>query len=376
MATVLTVEQHPSAFRPPHMQFMADMMLSTAARESIAQQGGVAQVIRGQQLISHQYVQVTAHHLLTSIEPIHPDTTNQVVLARFLSDPTLRILPVVKNGVPLGIINRNLFLGYFEHHHERERLGNRPCQERMQTEPLLVEKNLPIEELSQFLAEADSWHVADGFIITEQGRYIGVASGQDLLRELARMQLEASSHANPLTLLPGQVPINRRIAQLMQSQVSFVACYGDLDHFKPFNETYSYRKGDEMIQLTGRILNWACDPKLDFIGHIGGDDFILLMQSRDWRARCQNALDSFSRASSLLFNEAHLSEGGYRHTARDGSLTFQPLTSLSIGAIKVSPGQFSSFHEVSSAMSESKKMAKKIAGNSLFVEKSRSIARS
>ncbi len=376
MATVLTVEQHPDAFRPLRMQFMANLMLSTTAQESIAQQAGVGHVIGSQQPTYHQHVQITVNHLLTRIEPVHPDTVNQAILARFLSEPTLHLLPVVKNGVPLGIIHRNRFLGCFEHHHERARLEETPCREWMQAEPLLVEKNLPIEELSQFLAATDSRHVTDGFIITAQGRYIGMASGQDLLRELARMQLEASRHANPLTLLPGQAPINRRIEHLLQSQVSFVACYGNLDHFKPFNETYSYRKGDEMIQLTGRILNWACDPKLDFIGHIGGDDFILLMQSRDWRARCVSALDSFAQASSLLFSETHLSKGGYHHATHDGSLTFHPLTSLSIGAIKVSPGQFSSFHEVSAAMSESKKMAKQIAGNSLFVEKSRSIARS
>ena len=327
------------------------------------------------QMPPHQHVQITAHKLLTYIEPAHPDTANKIIFERFLSDSTLHILPVVRNGVPLGIINRNQHIGCFARHYERELPGESPCKERLQAEPLLVEKNMPIEELSQFLAEADNRHFADGFIITEQGRYIGVASGQDLLRELSQMQLEASRHANPLTLLPGHVPINRRIEHLLQSQTSFIACYGNLDHFKPFNATYSYRKGDEMIQLTGRILNWACDPKLDFIGHIGGDDFILLMQSRDWKARCENALDSFAQASSLLFNEEHLAKGGYHRRVHDGSLAFHPLTSLSIGAIKVSPGQFTSFHEVSDAMSDSKKMAKKISGNSLFVEKSHAVSR-
>jgi diguanylate cyclase (GGDEF)-like protein len=147
-----------------------------------------------------------------------------------------------------------------------------------------------------------------------------------------------------------------------------VACYCDLDNFKPYNDTYSYRKGDEMIQLTGRILNWACDPKLDFIGHIGGDDFVLLMQSRDWKTRCEHALRSFEQAASLMFQEEHLVSGGYSSEGRDGVVKFHPLTSLSIGAIQVSPHQFHSHHEVSAAMTEAKKMAKRISGNSLFVE--------
>jgi diguanylate cyclase (GGDEF)-like protein len=312
--------------------------------------------------------QMTAHKLLTYVEPVLPETLNDHVFERFTANPALRIIPVVKSGKPVGIINRYQFIDRFAKPYQRELMGKKPCSELIQSDPLLVEKNMPIEELSHFLAEADGRHFADGFIITESGRYIGVASGQDLLRELTQMQLEAARYANPLTLLPGNVPINEHIERLLQANTPFVACYCDLDHFKPFNDNYSYRKGDEMIQLTGRILNWACDPKLDFIGHIGGDDFILLMQSRDWKTRCEQALRSFEQATELMFKEEHLIAGGYSSEGRDGIAKFHPLTSLSIGATQVLPGQFLSHHKVSAAMTDAKKMAKKISGNSLFIE--------
>ena len=324
---------------------------------------------------SNRYSQMTAHKLLTYVEPVLPETLNDHVFERFNANPALRIIPVVKSGKPLGIINRYQFIDRFAKPYQRELMGRKPCDGLIQGEPLLVERNMPIQELSHFLSEADSRHFADGFIITELGRYIGVASGQDLLRELTQMQLEAARYANPLTLLPGNVPINEHIERLLHANTPFVACYCDLDHFKPFNDNYSYRKGDEMIQLTGRILNWACDPKLDFIGHIGGDDFILLMQSRDWKTRCEQALRSFEQATELLFKAEHLAAGGYRSEGRDGTLKFHPLTSLSIGAIPVAPGQLMSHHEVSAAMSDAKKMAKKINGNSLFVEQRNVITR-
>ncbi|MBU1424105.1 MAG: GGDEF domain-containing protein [Gammaproteobacteria bacterium] len=324
---------------------------------------------------ANRYSQMTAHKLLTYVEPVLPETLNDHVFERFNANPALRIIPVVKSGKPLGIINRYQFIDRFAKPYQRELMGRKPCDGLIQGEPLLVERNMPIQELSHFLSEADSRHFADGFIITELGRYIGVASGQDLLRELTQMQLEAARYANPLTLLPGNVPINEHIERLLHANTPFVACYCDLDHFKPFNDNYSYRKGDEMIQLTGRILNWACDPKLDFIGHIGGDDFILLMQSRDWKTRCEQALRSFEQATELLFKAEHLAAGGYRSEGRDGTLKFHPLTSLSIGAIPVAPGQLMSHHEVSAAMSDAKKMAKKINGNSLFVEQRNVITR-
>ncbi len=311
---------------------------------------------------------MTAQKLLSYVEPEQPESPNDQILERFTGNPSLRIIPVVKNGIPKGLINRYQFLDRFAKPFQRELMGRKPCSNFMQTEPLLVEKTMPIEELSHFMAEADSRHFADGFIITDNGRYIGVASGQDLLRELTQMQLEAARYANPLTLLPGNVPINEHIERLLQANTSFIACYCDLDNFKPFNDCYSYRKGDEMIQLTGRLLGWACDHKQDFIGHIGGDDFILLMQSRDWKTRCEQVLRSFEQAASLLFKEEHLASGGYLSESRDGCVQFHPVTTLSIGAILVSPNQFMSHHEVSAAMSTAKKMAKKMPGNSLFVE--------
>ncbi|VVC82628.1 GGDEF domain-containing protein [Sideroxydans sp. CL21] len=323
----------------------------------------------------YQRSQTTAHKLLTYVEPVHPDTLIDHIFERFNVNPALRIIPVVKNSVPLGLINRYHFIDRFSKPFQRELHSKKPCSDLIQGDPLLVEKGMPIEELSHFMAEADSRHFADGFIITENGRYIGVSSGQDLLRELTQMQLEAARYANPLTLLPGNVPINEHIERLLLANTPFVACYCDLDHFKPFNDTYSYRKGDEMIQLTGRILSWACDPKLDFIGHIGGDDFILLLQSRDWKARCEQALRSFEQAAELLFREEHLAAGGYNSEGRDGNVKFHPLTSLSIGAIQVAPRQFLSHHEVSAAMTDAKKMAKKTNGNSLFIEVRNTVAR-
>jgi len=313
-------------------------------------------------------LQNTAHKLLTYIEPVHPDTTNELLFERFTHNPALRVVPVVKGGIPLGLINRYQFIDRYAKPFQRELLGKKPCRELLNPEPLLVDKQMPIEELSHFMVEAESRHFADGFIITEQGRYIGVASGQDLLRELTQMQLDAARYANPLTQLPGNVPINEHIERLLQANTPFCAIYCDLDHFKPFNDIYGYRKGDEMIQLTGRLLCWACDPKLGFIGHVGGDDFILLMQSKDWKKRCEHALDSFAQASSLLFREEHIAAGGYHSEERNGAPAFHRLTSLSMGALQVLPGQFISHHQVAEAMSSAKKMAKKQAGNSLFVE--------
>lgn len=317
-------------------------------------------------LSSHRTV--LAQKLLHHIEPVHPNTTNEAVLELFSTNPTIRAIPVVQHGKPLGVIIRSNFIDCFVKPFQRELLGKKPCSHSMQQEPLLVDKNMPIEELGRFIADAEERHFNNGFIITDQGRYLGVASGQDLLRELTQMQIEAARYANPLTMLPGNVPINEHIEQLLQSGTPFYACYCDLDNFKPYNDVYSYRHGDEMIQLAGRILGWACDPKLDFIGHIGGDDFILLMQSRDCQVRCEQALRAFGQAATLLFKPEHLADGGYTSEDRNNQITFHPLVSLSIGACHITADRYFSHHEVSASATAAKKMAKRTFGNSLFIE--------
>ncbi len=311
---------------------------------------------------------VTAQKLMAYVEPAHPETENERIFERFSQAPALRVIPVIQDGIPVGLINRYSFIDRFAKPYQRELFGKKPCNTSMQVEPLLVNKDMPIEELSHFIADADGRHFSDGFIITDQGRYIGLASGQDLLRELTRMQIEAARYANPLTLLPGNVPINEHIERLLHAATPFVICYCDLDNFKPFNDVYSYRKGDEMIQLTGRVLGSACDPKLDFIGHIGGDDFILLIQSQDWENRCHEALQSFAKLSVSFVSEPHRQAGGFESEDRSGKTEFHPLTTLSIGAVHIEPGKFGTHYEVSAAATEAKKMAKRTPGNSLFIE--------
>jgi diguanylate cyclase (GGDEF)-like protein len=234
-----------------------------------------------------------------------------------------------------------------------------------------VEKSTPIHELSGFLSESEIRHFTDGFIITEQGRYIGIGTGQGLLREITKAQIETARYANPLTLLPGYVPINEHIEYLLQSGNSFAVCYGDLDNFKPFNDVCGYLKGDELIQFTARLLGNFCEPIHDFIGHIGGDDFILVLQSPDWEQRCHRALSTFAHTSSALFDKDHRSIGGYLSGDRQGRIVHHPLPTLSIGVIWVNPEFFSSHHEVAEAATIAKKMAQEKPGNSLFIERRR-----
>lgn len=319
------------------------------------------------------YSGLTAEKLLNVAPSVPPHLTNNQVYELLTENPRLEILPVVKDGQPIGLIVRSQLVDHFARPFLRELYGKRDCTTLMDAEPLIVDKAITLQELSQAMVEAASRHLSNGFVITHQGRYLGIGSGQDLMRELTQIQINTARYANPLTLLPGNVPIHEHIEKLLQKNVPFCACYADLDHFKPFNDVYGYRNGDDVIQLAAQMLRSQCDPHCDFIGHIGGDDFMIIFQSPDWEARCHNILEAFGRAIPRHHTATDLARGGYFSEDRTGALVFSPTVHLSLGALQVDPGAFTSHHQVAAATAQAKKEAKKIPGNSLFIERRKPI---
>ncbi len=310
---------------------------------------------------------IIVRKLLIKAPSVTPETPNETVFGMFEGDAQLHAVAVVREDIPVGLINRFSLIDRFARPFRHELYGKKSCLKFMDGDPLIVDKHISIQELSHLIASGDRRHLANGFIITENGRYLGVGTGHDLMREITEMQIRAARYANPLTQLPGNVPINEHIETLLNEQASFSACYCDLDHFKPFNDVYGFGQGDAMIQITGKILAEVCDVHLDFLGHIGGDDFIILFSSPDWEQRCHRALEKFGDAATHFFSAEDRERGGYITENRRGEKEFHPLTTLSIGALRVEPGIFKSYMEISTVAAETKKMAKKIPGNSLYV---------
>lgn len=312
---------------------------------------------------------VSAKKLAKEVPTASPDTLNDDIYRQFENQPSLHAIPVVKDGIPVGLINRHMLIDGFARPFRRELYGRKSCAMFTNPNPLLVDKEISIQELSHLIAEEGRHYLADGFIITDRGKYLGYGTGHDLMREITQLQISAARYANPLTMLPGNVPIYEHIDRLLHSKIQFCACYCDLDHFKPFNDVYGYRKGDDIIQLTAKILSEICDPEHDFVGHIGGDDFVCLFQSADWEHRCRLVLAKFAEAIPTLFKPKHVIDGGYLSENRQGQKVFHPLVSLSIGAVVVEPGVFSSHQAISTLTTDAKKQAKNLPGNSLFIER-------
>ena len=306
----------------------------------------------------------TALNLLRPIMPVPQEATNECVIARFEANPELDVLPVVHGDLPVGMINRHSMIDRFARPFRKELFGRKSCEQFMDHAPLIVDQHATLQELAMMLALAPKHYLFDGFIVTGNGKYLGVGSSHDLMAMITEMQISAARYANPLTQLPGNVPINEHIDRMLAANAGFVAAYIDIDNFKPYNDTYGYRRGDDVIQLLGSLICEAVDRRVDFVGHIGGDDFFVVFQSADWEQRCWEIVHRFDELVAGMVNVNEHVQSGYLAENRKGELVLQALPTLSIGAVTVQPGEYESHREVAAAASVAKKQAKK-AGKGL-----------
>lgn len=296
--------------------------------------------------------------LMAQAPTVTPCTSNDAVAELFRTHGDLHAIAVLEGERPVALINRQEFMNHYATLYFREVHGRKPCMAFASTSPRVVEMDCDVEHLVGILTSQDQRYLNDGFIVTDNGRYAGLGTGEQLVRGVTEARIEAARHANPLTFLPGNIPISLHMQRLLDNRAAFVACYADLNHFKPFNDHYGYWRGDQMIRLVARLALTHCDPRADFVGHVGGDDFMLLFQSSDWLARCQRIVDSFAREAIALFDESARQEGGIWAEDRHGVNRFFRCTTLSIGAVRVSPGSMEHAEEVANLAALAKRDAK------------------
>ncbi|KVZ95706.1 EAL domain-containing protein [Burkholderia ubonensis] len=279
-----------------------------------------------------------AAKMLVAAPALPRDVTSNDVLALFNRMPELHAVALVEHERPVALVNRRSFMDRFALPYHREVFGRKPCLQFANDAPLMIENATTVEQLALLLANNDQRYLADGFVITEHGRYVGLGTGESLVRAVTEMRIEAARYANPLTFLPGNIPISAHIDRLLARDAGFHACYVDLNQFKPFNDQYGYWQGDEVLKYAATVLAGICDPQRDFLGHVGGDDFLVLFQSDDWRARAAAAIGRFNDGAQRFYTLVDQRAGGLHGEDRHGNPAFFGFVTMAIGAVGVPAG--------------------------------------
>jgi len=187
---------------------------------------------------------------------------------------------------------------------------------------------------------------------------------------LTRTERDVSVH--PSTRLPGTTEIEREIRRQLDSGAEFAVCYADLDHFKEFNDRYSYYDGDRVIYILSRILHDVVKGLLGtrgFVGHIGGDDFIFVIPLAHVGEVCTEIIAVFDTLVPMQYNDQDRRAGYFFGKDRRGQLHRVPLMTLSIGIVTNRSRRFTHPAQVSELATEMKSYAKTLPGSVFVVDR-------
>jgi diguanylate cyclase (GGDEF)-like protein len=188
------------------------------------------------------------------------------------------------------------------------------------------------------------------------------------VRATLRRSKEARS-SSPLTGLPGNVQIEDEIRRrhLVGEQVA--VCYADLDNFKGYNDRYGFLQGDTAITYTAAVLREVVEGSPHaFVGHIGGDDFAMIVDIDEAESTAQKAIERFDTGVDTLYEPADLARGYIEVEDRRGRMMRYPILSLSIG-IGLSGEDITDYREIVDSATEMKAFAKRQPGSSYAIDR-------
>lgn len=308
--------------------------------------------------------------LLNEQPAVGRDTPTATVLEAFRRQANLNSLAVLdEQGQPCGIVHRHSLSDALLKPFATDLFARKPISRLMNDDFLAVEMSQSLQQVSRLITSRARQRIEEDFIITLNGGYLGLGRVIDVLKLITELKIQQARYANPLTLLPGNVPIQQCLTRLLQQGRESVICYVDIDSFKPFNDIYGYGRGDEVLLCLAQCLNERVDPSRDFVGHIGGDDFLLVLGPEDWRKRLNQLLDDFQSQCRRFYRPEHLEAGCFIAPNRQGIRQEFPLLSLSIGVVHLHPEACAQLDasQLAEMASQAKHHAKNVPGYSVHV---------
>lgn len=239
-------------------------------------------------------------------------------------------------------------------------------------------------EVCRILREAESNNLMPIIILTssenEDDKLAGLELGADdyikkpfnqreLLSRVRNTlkRIERNRSVNPLTGLSGNREIQTELISKIECKEPFCVIYADIDNFKAYNDVYGFSKGDMAIKITADILSdqvRAAGSRDDFIGHIGGDDFVIITRPENSDSICEGIISDFDRRIREAYTAEDLKNGRILSRDRKGEYVEYPIMAISLAVIDNEKCCINDYNQISETAAELKSKAKSVVGSS------------
>ncbi|RCX19294.1 diguanylate cyclase/phosphodiesterase [Anaerobacterium chartisolvens] len=298
------------------------------------------------------------------------DQTGSSVLDIYNNCPSVLGLPVVDSSKVQGLIMRDKFYAKLATQYGFALFLNRPVTLVMDKRPLSVDYETTIDIVSKLSMTRSEENLYDYVIVTKDSGYYGIVTVKDLLEKTTELEVNYAKHLNPLSGLPGNILIEQRLEEYIKKTAPYTVLYIDIDNFKVYNDVYGFENGDRMLQFVGRMIsstvshNCSCTH---FVGHIGGDDFIIILDTFDVEDTCRLIMDNFSKGIPNFYTSEDLERKYTIAKNRHGIEEQFGLSTISIAGVSNRHNCFKDIYELSECAVRVKKKCKEVWENCFHI---------
>lgn len=297
-------------------------------------------------------------HLATPSETISPHEKVRTVYDQLVSHGQHFGLCVIQDGIPVGILTIEDLTAKLSGQFGFTLNQNKCVSEIMDRNFLKVDHSMSVSEVSALAMARPDSRLYDFIIVTESDRYIGIVTIRDLLQKTTEIEITSAKHQNPLTGLPGNLIIHQQLDSCLADSFTRSIAYIDIDNFKAYNDAYGFEKGDQIILLLAEILT-SCFAN-QFVGHIGGDDFIVILDNTHNNVSFVNIRSEFESAVLAYYSPKDKENGFIQIQNRRGDVELFPLMTITCVVLDNQSQNYLDVSEFTERLSELKQKARQL----------------
>lgn len=291
-----------------------------------------------------------------------PEERAEVIYETIHLSPSITEFTIVENETAIGFMTKNALSEAFGGRYGFSLNSKKRISQLTMADFLRVDYYMPADHVSSLAMRRTFEQLYSPIVVEKEGNYWGIVTIKDLLEACTKAEVDTAMHSNPLTRLPGNLIIEKEILSRVFEEEPYCITYYDIDNFKAYNDVYGFKNGDMMLALVADTLK-NCAINQEFIGHIGGDDFIVIFDTHDAKEYCQNVIDQFSSKVTLLYHEEDITKGYITSKNRHGVTENFPIASLSIAGISNKNIHYETIDSFSKEIAHLKKKCKRQSGN-------------